>query len=223
MFHRFASFASFFQQTREGCDGIARVRVIFTQFAPVAVGRHAVEAFRIRQLYLRLGGTGPPLLLLHGYPQTHLAWHRVAPPLARDFTLVIPDLRGYGASRGPAPDPAHGGIILCPSPMPQVAGGDGGGGVVGEPGLVEEDGAGDDVGGTEGFRLLPLVVGEMGALPGVRPEDEVFVDGGLEADAGGGDRTDSCGRRAGPDDAQPPRLRQLRRVPRPPLRLAHVL
>ncbi len=59
------------------------------------------------ELYLRLGGTGPPLLLLHGYPQTHLAWHRVAPPLARDFTLVIPDLRGYGASTGPAPDPEH--------------------------------------------------------------------------------------------------------------------
>ena len=59
------------------------------------------------ELYLRLGGAGPPLLLLHGYPQTHLAWHRVAPLLARDFTLVIPDLRGYGASRGPAPDPEH--------------------------------------------------------------------------------------------------------------------
>ncbi len=59
------------------------------------------------ELYLRLGGAGPPLLLLHGYPQTHLAWHRVAPPLARDFTLVIPDLRGYGASTGPAPDPEH--------------------------------------------------------------------------------------------------------------------
>ena len=59
------------------------------------------------QVYLRLGGDGPPLLLLHGYPQTHLAWHRVAPLLARHFTLVIPDLRGYGASTGPGPDPAH--------------------------------------------------------------------------------------------------------------------
>ncbi len=59
------------------------------------------------ELYLRLGGTGPPLLLLHGYPQTHLAWHRVAPAPARDITLVVPDLRGYGASTGPAPDPEH--------------------------------------------------------------------------------------------------------------------
>lgn len=59
------------------------------------------------ELYLRLGGSGPPLLLLHGYPQTHVAWHRVAPLLVRDFMLVIPDLRGYGASSGPAPDPEH--------------------------------------------------------------------------------------------------------------------
>lgn len=59
------------------------------------------------ELYLRLGGDGPPLLLLHGFPQTHVIWHRVAPILARDFTLAIPDLRGYGASTGPAPDPEH--------------------------------------------------------------------------------------------------------------------
>ncbi|MCP4328111.1 MAG: alpha/beta hydrolase [Alphaproteobacteria bacterium] len=58
-------------------------------------------------LYVRLGGAGPPLLLLHGYPQTHVAWHLVAPRLMEDFTLVVPDLRGYGASRGPAPDPDH--------------------------------------------------------------------------------------------------------------------
>jgi haloacetate dehalogenase len=59
------------------------------------------------EIYLRLGGEGPPLLLLHGYPQTHLAWHRVAPRLAERFTLVMPDLRGYGRSTGPGPDPAH--------------------------------------------------------------------------------------------------------------------
>ncbi|SKA35862.1 haloacetate dehalogenase [Enhydrobacter aerosaccus] len=47
-----------------------------------------------------IGGSGPPLLLLHGYPQTHLAWHRVAPMLAREFTVVAPDLRGYGDSGG---------------------------------------------------------------------------------------------------------------------------
>ena len=47
---------------------------------------------------LELGGEGPPLLLLHGYPQTHAMWHKVAPRLAREYTVVCPDLRGYGDS-----------------------------------------------------------------------------------------------------------------------------
>lgn len=59
------------------------------------------------EIYLRTGGEGPPLLLLHGYPQTHAVWHAVAPTLAQRFTLVIPDLRGYGESKGPAPDAMH--------------------------------------------------------------------------------------------------------------------
>ncbi len=46
-------------------------------------------------------GSGPPLLLLHGYPQTHAMWHRVAPRLAEEFTVVVPDLRGYGSSSKP--------------------------------------------------------------------------------------------------------------------------
>jgi len=48
------------------------------------------------------GGKGPPVLLLHGYPQTHLMWHKVAPALARDYTVVCADLRGYGDSSKPA-------------------------------------------------------------------------------------------------------------------------
>ncbi len=59
------------------------------------------------RINLRLGGDGPPLLLLHGYPQTHVHWHAVAPLLKAHFTLVIPDLRGYGDSLGPDPDPDH--------------------------------------------------------------------------------------------------------------------
>ncbi|KAL8868034.1 MAG: hypothetical protein Q9198_008316, partial [Flavoplaca austrocitrina] len=47
-------------------------------------------------------GIGPPLLLLHGFPQTHLIWHRIAPSLLEHFTLIIPDLRGYGSSSKPA-------------------------------------------------------------------------------------------------------------------------
>jgi haloacetate dehalogenase len=59
------------------------------------------------QLRVRTGGSGPPLLLLHGYPETHLAWAAVAGDLARRFTVVAPDLRGYGDSSTPAPVPDH--------------------------------------------------------------------------------------------------------------------
>lgn len=59
------------------------------------------------EIYFRVGGKGPPLLLLHGYPQTHVMWHRVAPRLSQAFTLVMPDLRGYGRSKGPKADPEH--------------------------------------------------------------------------------------------------------------------
>jgi haloacetate dehalogenase len=59
------------------------------------------------EIALVQGGDGPPLLLIHGYPQTHVIWHKVAPRLAERFTLVIPDLRGYGASSKPATDKDH--------------------------------------------------------------------------------------------------------------------
>ena len=48
------------------------------------------------------GGNGPPLLLIHGYPQTHAIWHKVAGRLAQDYSVVCPDLRGYGDSSKPA-------------------------------------------------------------------------------------------------------------------------
>lgn len=66
-------------------DGLTRTRVR-TSGADIAVAH---------------GGSGPPLLLLHGYPQMHLMWHLVAPALARDFSVVCPDLRGYGDSAKP--------------------------------------------------------------------------------------------------------------------------
>jgi haloacetate dehalogenase len=55
----------------------------------------------------RIGGTGPPLLLLHGYPQTHVLWHKVADRLKDHFTLICADLRGYGGSAKPSGDAAH--------------------------------------------------------------------------------------------------------------------
>src|ERR1043166_2616844 len=52
-------------------------------------------------------GHGSPVLLLHGYPETHTMWHKVAPRLAEDFTVVVPDLRGYGDSSKPADGEHH--------------------------------------------------------------------------------------------------------------------
>jgi haloacetate dehalogenase len=64
-----------------------------------------ISAGTIHAVY---GGEGPPLLLLHGYPQTHVMWHKAAPLLARDFVVVATDLRGYGDSSKPDGRPDHG-------------------------------------------------------------------------------------------------------------------
>ena len=61
------------------------------------------------EINLVTGGSGSPLLLLHGYPQTHAMWHRVAPGLAEHFTVVAPDLRGYGDSSKPPAGDNHDG------------------------------------------------------------------------------------------------------------------
>jgi len=70
--------------------------------------RHHVPVDEGVTLFARTGGQGPALLLLHGHPQTHAIWHRVAPVLARHFHLVLADLRGYGASDKPPGDADHG-------------------------------------------------------------------------------------------------------------------
>jgi len=62
---------------------------------------------RAGELRLRRGGSGPPLLLLHGNPQTHAMWHKVAPRLAERYTVVCPDLRGYGGSFKPPATADH--------------------------------------------------------------------------------------------------------------------
>ncbi|GHH85061.1 hypothetical protein GCM10018793_51570 [Streptomyces sulfonofaciens] len=59
------------------------------------------------RIHGRVGGSGPPVLLLHGFPQTHPAWRYVAPRLARDHTVVAADLRGYGDSGKPPAGPDH--------------------------------------------------------------------------------------------------------------------
>jgi haloacetate dehalogenase len=73
------------------------------------------------EINLVTGGSGPPLLLLHGYPQTHVIWHRIAPGLARDFTVVAPDLRGYGDSGKPPGGQDHSGYAKRTMALDQVA------------------------------------------------------------------------------------------------------
>jgi haloacetate dehalogenase len=70
---------------------------------------YALERRRVNgvEICFRQGGSGTPLLLLHGFPQTHAIWHRVAPRLAQRFRIVMPDLRGYGDSGKPPSDADH--------------------------------------------------------------------------------------------------------------------
>lgn len=74
---------------------------MFENFTAFTIERNGVS------LQCRTGGQGAPLLLLHGHPQTHAMWHRVAPDLAKRFTVVMMDLRGYGDSSRPEADATH--------------------------------------------------------------------------------------------------------------------
>jgi haloacetate dehalogenase len=82
--------------------------------APGSTGKSLLDGFAQRtverdgvSLRMRAAGQGPALLLLHGHPQTHVMWHRVAPTLAQRFRVVLMDLRGYGDSGRPPADEAH--------------------------------------------------------------------------------------------------------------------
>ena len=59
------------------------------------------------QIFARIGGKGTPLVLLHGFPQTHVMWHRIAPELAKTHQVIAVDLRGYGWSSAPRSDETH--------------------------------------------------------------------------------------------------------------------
>ena len=69
--------------------------------------RCQMDRHRSGRIFARVGGSGPPLLLLHGFSSTHVMWHRVAPQLADRFTLIIADLPGYGWSDMSESDADH--------------------------------------------------------------------------------------------------------------------
>src|ERR1700678_2278939 len=73
----------------------ATTRTMFPGFTSHSVKTAGAKIFALT------GGSGPPLLLIHGHPETHVTWHKIAADLARDYTVVIPDLRGYGDSSKP--------------------------------------------------------------------------------------------------------------------------
>lgn len=74
---------------------------LFPGFRPFRQAANGVEIAGV------IGGSGPPLLLLHGHPQSHVIWHKLAGELAREYTVVATDLRGYGASSKPAGSATH--------------------------------------------------------------------------------------------------------------------
>jgi haloacetate dehalogenase len=109
---------------------------------------------------LRLGGDGPALLLLHGYPQTSAMWHRVAPGLAERRTVVAADLRGYGGSAKPLSDPGHHAYSKRAMAADMVQ-------VMAELGFASFAVAGHDRGGRVGYRMAldhPAVVTRLAVL-----------------------------------------------------------
>jgi haloacetate dehalogenase len=118
---------------------------------------------------VRHGGDGPPVLLLHGHPQTHVMWHAVAPRLAQDFTVVAPDLRGYGESSKPATTPDHMPYSKRVMAQDQVA-------VMRQLGFEHFFVAGHDRGGRCAYRMAldhPERVGKLAVLD-IIPTGEAF-------------------------------------------------
>jgi haloacetate dehalogenase len=118
---------------------------------------------------VRHGGSGPPLLLLHGHPQTHLIWHRVAPRLAQVFTVVATDLRGYGDSSKPPTTPDHAPYSKRAMAEDQIA-------VMRQLGFDRFGVAGHDRGGRCAYRMAldhPECVGKLAVLD-IVPTGEAF-------------------------------------------------
>jgi haloacetate dehalogenase len=141
-------------------------------FAGFELQRIQVGELTIRA---RVGGSGPPLLLLHGNPQTHVMWHLVAPQLAREFTVVATDLTGYGMSTKPASTPDHAPYSKRSMARDQL-------GVMRKLGHERFFVAGHDRGGRVAYRMAldhPNAVRKLAVLD-IIPTGEAFARGGRE-------------------------------------------
>ncbi|HEY2770629.1 MAG TPA: alpha/beta hydrolase [Solirubrobacteraceae bacterium] len=119
---------------------------------------------------VRIGGSGPPLLLLHGFPQTHLMWHSTAPALAESFTVIAADLPGYGDSLRPAVEADH-----TPHSKRAMAGDLAA--AMGELGHARFAVAGHDRGGRVGYRMAldhPDAVTRLAVLD-IVPTGEIWA------------------------------------------------
>jgi len=136
----------------------------------------AFESFQLSRvdvgeatLRVRHGGSGPPLLLLHGYPETHMMWGKIADDLAKDFTVVAPDLRGYGESSKPAANDGHESYSKRAMARDAVA-------LMEHFGFARFDLAGHDRGGRVSYRLAldyPQAVRKLSILD-IIPTAEVW-------------------------------------------------
>jgi len=122
------------------------------------------------RIFVRHGGSGPPLLLLHGYPETHMMWRQVAEALAAEFTIIAPDIRGYGRSSQPADSDDHETYSKRTMARDMIA-------VMRAFGFERFDIAGHDRGGRIGYRLAldhPAAVRRLSVLD-IVPTGEVWA------------------------------------------------
>jgi len=115
------------------------------------------------KLRVRVGGSGPPVLLLHGHPRTHTTWHKVAPLLTKKHTVVCPDLRGFGKSSQPVDTPDHEGSSKRAKALDCVA-------LMRELGFAHFSVVGHDRGSYVAFRMAmehPDIVTKLVLLDGV--------------------------------------------------------
>jgi haloacetate dehalogenase len=123
----------------------------------------------------RIGGKGPPLLLLHGNPQTHVMWHKVAPALSQRFTVIATDLTGYGMSSKPPSTADHVHYSKRTMARDQIA-------AMRKLGFERFHVAGHDRGARVGYRMAldaPEVVTKLAVLD-IIPTSEAFARGGRD-------------------------------------------